>query len=67
MTENSKPPVGSPSVAQNLGRFEALFYKRLQQVTTRIHDTENLTNLMLDVSQDICSLLNADRFTLYAV
>ncbi len=47
--------------------FEALFYKRLQQVTTRIHDTENLTQLMLDVSHDICSLLNADRFTLYAL
>lgn len=46
---------------------DAAFYRRLQQVTTRIHDTENLTQLMLDVSSDICSLFNADRFTLYAV
>ncbi|MDP2368722.1 ATPase, T2SS/T4P/T4SS family [Rhodoferax sp.] len=47
--------------------FEALFYKQLQQVTARIHETENLEQIMLDVSQDICKLLNADRLTLYAV
>ncbi len=47
--------------------FEALFYKQLQHVTARIHDTENLDQIMLDTSQDICKLLNADRLTLYAV
>jgi type II secretory ATPase GspE/PulE/Tfp pilus assembly ATPase PilB-like protein len=47
--------------------FEALFYRRLQQVTTRIHDTENVEQIMLEASQDICKLLNADRLTLYAV
>jgi type II secretory ATPase GspE/PulE/Tfp pilus assembly ATPase PilB-like protein len=47
--------------------FEVLFYRQLQQVTTRIHDTENIDQLMLDASQDICRLLNADRLTLYAM
>lgn len=47
--------------------FEALFFRQLQQVTTRIHETENLDQIMLDTSQDICRLLNADRLTLYAV
>jgi type II secretory ATPase GspE/PulE/Tfp pilus assembly ATPase PilB-like protein len=47
--------------------FEALFYKQLHHVTSRIHDTENLDQIMLDTSQDICKLLNADRLTLYAV
>ena len=47
--------------------FEALFYRRLQQVTTRIHETENVEQIMFDASQDICKLLNADRLTLYAV
>ncbi len=47
--------------------FELIFYKHLQQVTARIHDTENLDQLMLDSSRDICKLLNADRLTLYAV
>ena len=47
--------------------FEALFFRQLQQVTTRIHDTDNLDQLLLEVSSDICNLFNADRMTLYAV
>lgn len=47
--------------------FEALFYRRLQQVTTRVHETENVEQIMLESSQDICKLLNADRLTLYAI
>ena len=47
--------------------FQALFYRQLQQVTARIHETENLEQIMLEASQDICKLFNADRLTLYAV
>jgi type II secretory ATPase GspE/PulE/Tfp pilus assembly ATPase PilB-like protein len=47
--------------------FEALFYRQLQQVTARIHETDNVDQIMLDASQDICRLFNADRLTLYAV
>ena len=47
--------------------FEALFYRQLHHVTARIHDTENIEQIMLETSQDICKLLNADRLTLYAV
>ncbi|MBS0315531.1 MAG: Flp pilus assembly complex ATPase component TadA [Proteobacteria bacterium] len=47
--------------------FEALFFRQLQQVTTRIHETDNLDELMLDLGEDICRLFNADRLTLYAV
>ena len=47
--------------------FEALFYRQLHNVTARIHDTENIEQIMLEASQDICKLLNADRLTLYAV
>ncbi|HRK39716.1 MAG TPA: GspE/PulE family protein [Burkholderiaceae bacterium] len=46
---------------------EAAFFKRLQQVTTRIHDTDHLEQIMLETSADICQLLGADRFTLYVV
>ncbi|NJS35691.1 MAG: GAF domain-containing protein, partial [Brachymonas sp.] len=46
--------------------FEVLFYRQLQKVTTRIHETENIDQLMLEASDDICRLLNADRLTLYA-
>jgi type II secretory ATPase GspE/PulE/Tfp pilus assembly ATPase PilB-like protein len=47
--------------------FAALFFKQLQAVSTRIHETENLDQLMLDSSQDICKLFNADRLTVYAI
>ncbi|MDP3139590.1 MAG: ATPase, T2SS/T4P/T4SS family [Burkholderiaceae bacterium] len=47
--------------------FEALFFRQLQQVTARIHETENLDQIILEVSEDICRLLNADRLTLYAI
>ncbi len=47
--------------------FEGLFYRQLHQVTARIHNTENIEQIMLETSQDICKLLNADRLTLYAV
>lgn len=47
--------------------FEALYFRQLQLVTNRIHETENIDQIMLDASQDICKLFNADRLTLYAV
>ena len=47
--------------------FELLFYRQLQLVTNRIHETENIDQIMLEVSSDICKLFNADRLTLYAV
>ena len=46
---------------------EALFFRQLQRVTARIHETDNIEQLMLDVSADICLLFNADRLTLYVV
>jgi type II secretory ATPase GspE/PulE/Tfp pilus assembly ATPase PilB-like protein len=47
--------------------FEVLFYKQLQTVTTKIHETENIDQIILEASQDICKLFNADRLTVYAV
>jgi type II secretory ATPase GspE/PulE/Tfp pilus assembly ATPase PilB-like protein len=47
--------------------FEALFFRQLQLVTTKIHATENIDQIMLEASADICKLFNADRLTLYAV
>ena len=61
-------PAALASLPERSGiQFEALFYKQLQQVTARIHETENLEQIMLEASQDICRLFNADRLTLYAV
>ena len=60
--DSRQPPASKRDLA-----VEALFYKRLQQVTARIHETENLEQIMLDASEDICKLFNAERLTLYAV
>jgi type II secretory ATPase GspE/PulE/Tfp pilus assembly ATPase PilB-like protein len=61
-------PAALASLPERSGiQFEALFYKQLQQVTARIHETENLEQIMLEASDDICRLFNADRLTLYAV
>jgi type II secretory ATPase GspE/PulE/Tfp pilus assembly ATPase PilB-like protein len=43
------------------------FFKHLQTVTNRIHATSNIDEIMLELSEDICSLFNADRLTIYAV
>ena len=47
--------------------FELMFDKRLQQVSARIHDTDNVDQILLDASADICVLFNAERLTMYAV
>ncbi len=47
--------------------FEALYFRQLQLVANRIHETENIDQIMLEASQDICKLFNAERLTLYAV
>ncbi len=43
------------------------FFKTLQSVTNKIHATSNVDEIMLELSQDICALFNADRLTIYAV
>ncbi len=43
------------------------FFKKLQAVTTKIHATSNLDEIMLDLGMEFCDLFNCDRFTLYAV
>src|SRR5471030_1068431 len=43
------------------------FFKKLQEVTTKIHATNNLDEIMLDLGMEFCDLFNCDRFTLYAM
>ncbi|MDB5808198.1 MAG: putative phytochrome sensor protein [Betaproteobacteria bacterium] len=55
-------PVAPDNLAEKLN-----FSKALQAVTNRIHATSNLDEIMLELSQDICGLFNADRLTIYLV
>src|SRR5690606_23290676 len=41
------------------------FTKKLQAVTNKIHATRNIDEIILEVSQDIRSLFEAERITLY--
>ncbi|NEX60469.1 GspE/PulE family protein [Noviherbaspirillum galbum] len=43
------------------------FLRKLQAVTNKIHSTANVDEIMLDLSQDICDLFDADRLTIYAL
>jgi type II secretory ATPase GspE/PulE/Tfp pilus assembly ATPase PilB-like protein len=43
------------------------FQRRLQAISTRIHATANLDQIMLDLGLDFCDLFDSDRFTLYVV
>lgn len=43
------------------------FFRQLQQLTTQIHATRNVDEIMLDQLDAICSLFGADRMTIYTV
>jgi type II secretory ATPase GspE/PulE/Tfp pilus assembly ATPase PilB-like protein len=53
----------------NIGEMEMRlgFTKSLNHVINKIHATNNIDEIMLDVSKDICNLFNADRLTIYVV
>ncbi|MCX7170792.1 MAG: ATPase, T2SS/T4P/T4SS family [Proteobacteria bacterium] len=61
--------INTPQNADNLSDVDSrlLFFKSLQTVTNKIHATNNIDEIMLELSQDICNLFNADRLTIYAV
>ena len=60
----SKPQTGH-NLAEVTSRLE--FQKRLQAVTNKIHATSNIDEIMLELSQEICSLFDAERLTIYVV
>src|SRR3990170_2946779 len=56
------PPTAPADVNARLA-----FQKNLQVVTNKIHATNNIDEIMLEVSADICILFNADRLTIYTI
>ena len=53
-------PVSQDNLAEKLG-----FQTKLQAVTNKIHATKNLDEIILELSQELCNLFNADRLTIY--
>ena len=63
----SRLPSIQPSGAKSDDLQSRLYFsKKLQAVTNKIHATNNLDEIMLDLSKDICDLFNCERLTLYA-
>lgn len=56
-----------PGVAPADVNSRLIFQKNLQAVTNKIHATNNIDEIMLEVSSDICTLFNADRLTIYTL
>ncbi|OWW18773.1 GspE/PulE family protein [Noviherbaspirillum denitrificans] len=59
--------LGTPRNSPDDANLRLAFFKKLQTVTNKIHATSNLDEIMLDLSQDICDLFDADRLTLYVL
>ena len=55
-------PASQDNLAEKLD-----FSKNLQSVTNKIHATSNIEEIILELSQEICNLFNADRLTIYLV
>src|SRR6195256_4234670 len=53
-------PLPQDTLAEKLN-----FQQKLQAVTNKIHATKNLDEIILELSQELCNLFNADRLTLY--
>ena len=58
----NQDPNGMTDVGSRLA-----FFKNLQTVTNKIHATSNIDEIMLELSQEICNLFNADRLTIYSL
>ena len=58
-------PQGTQNIADISSKLE--FQKQLQAVTNKIHATSNVDEIMLELGQDICNLLGADRLTVYVL
>jgi len=56
-----------PTTTQTDVNVRLAFQKQLQQVTNKIHATNNIDEIILDLSADIMQLFNADRMTIYTV
>jgi type II secretory ATPase GspE/PulE/Tfp pilus assembly ATPase PilB-like protein len=52
--------IGADELAEKL-----TFQQKLQAVTNKVHATSNLDEIMVELSQELCDLFEADRLTIY--
>ena len=56
---------GAPAASGDALAARLKFSQGLQAVTNRIHASSELDEIMLELSQEICTLFEADRLTIY--
>jgi type II secretory ATPase GspE/PulE/Tfp pilus assembly ATPase PilB-like protein len=59
--------LGQQAGAQGDVNARLAFQKQLQAVANKIHATNNIDEIILDVGTDACALFNSDRLTIYVV
>jgi len=59
--------LNQPAAAHTDVAARLAFQKQLQAVTNKVHATNNIDEIMLEVSADVCALFNSDRLTIYSV
>lgn len=62
MRSSAPSRAGGNDVASRLA-----FFKGLQAVTNRIHATQNIDEIIFELSSEICALFAAERMTIYVV
>lgn len=65
MNETAPDPAPASQIEAMQDRLD--FAKRLQALTNTIHATDNVSQIMLDLSASICELFQCERLTLYVV
>eukprot|EP01034_Spumella_vulgaris_P045104 gene45104-56155_t len=55
------------SAANSSAEDRLHFFKRLQLLTNKIHATQDIDDIMLEMSAELCELFNGDRLTVYAL
>ncbi len=62
---NAIPAAGDAAGGRDVAsRLE--FFRALQAVTNKIHATSHIDEIILELSEEICGLFDADRLTIYA-
>lgn len=55
------------SAADGALAHKLTFQQKLQAVTNKIHATSNIDEIMVELSEELCDLFDADRLTIYAI
>lgn len=63
MTQTQSGPDRNPQMERMQDRLD--FARKLQALTNKIHGTDNITQIMLDLSAEISELFQCERLTLY--